>query len=209
MDELDLIELTPNVDLWDPHATIYGEHEYSMINYWGEVKVPKDRNSPRRFIDASMISNTTDPTAFDKAISDLSAAKLSQRQQVSSIQHVDSVYEVCDTGKVFSTQKIDSLYSHQIDDTKTNAKAIARQWNVPLETSRKVIQSTTWLCKRNASDISLNCRYSNNGRMLRYPRVRAITFMDTLDTSKRCVHSVALPVLRYLPQNLVIFLHLQ
>jgi len=78
LDELDIIELTPNVDVWDPHATIYGEQEYSMINYRGEVKVPEDRHSPRRFIVASMISNTTDPIAFDKAIADLSAPRLSQ-----------------------------------------------------------------------------------------------------------------------------------
>ena len=49
-----------------------------MINYTGEVKVPENKSSPRRFIVASMISNTTNPIAFDKAIADLSAAKLSQ-----------------------------------------------------------------------------------------------------------------------------------
>ena len=70
--------MAPNVDVWDPHATIYGEQEYSMINYRGEVKVPENKNSLRRFIVASMISNTTDPIAFVKAISDLSAAKFSQ-----------------------------------------------------------------------------------------------------------------------------------
>ena len=78
LEELDIIELTPNVDLWDPHATIYGEQEYLMINYRGEVKVPEDKNSLRRFIVASMISNTTDPIAFDKAIADLSVTKFGQ-----------------------------------------------------------------------------------------------------------------------------------
>ena len=92
-----------------------------------------------------------------------------------------------DNREVLPSQMVSSLYSDKIDDTKTNAKAISRRWNVPLEMARKVIQSTTRLCKRNTNDISLNRRYSNNDRMLRYPRVKAVTFTDTLLTSKRCV----------------------
>ena len=110
--------------------------------------------------------------------------------------------EVYDGEEMSSSQKISSLYSDQIDDTKRNAKAIARRWNVPLEMARKVIQSTTRLHKRNTSDISLNCRYSNNDRILRYPRTRAVTFTDTL-----LCRLVALLVPRYLSQNLVIFMH--
>ena len=56
-----------------------------------------------------------------------------------------------------------------------------------IKMARKVILWTTRLCQRNTNDISLNCRYSNNDRMLRYRRVKAVTFTDTLLTSKRCV----------------------
>ena len=79
------------------------------------------------------------------------------------------------------------MYSKTLDETTTDAKRIARRWQISYETAKKVVNSTTRLCKRNTSDISLNRRYSNNDRMLRYPRVRAITFTDTLLTSKRCV----------------------
>lgn len=181
LEELDSIDLTPNVPVWDPHDTVYSEQESSMLNYRGEIKVPENRNAPRRFIVASVITNTTDPIAFDRAIADLEPCDAETSHKISSISHVDNICEV------YGNSNVSALDTSLLKESRTDAKKIARCWSIPLETAKKVIKSTTRLCKRNTNDITLNRRYSNNDRMLRYPRVRAITFMDTLLTSKRCV----------------------
>ena len=56
-----------------------------------------------------------------------------------------------------------------------------------METAKKVARTTTRLCKRNTEDLTLNRRYAPNDRMLRYPRIRAVTFTDTLLASRKCV----------------------
>lgn len=67
-----------------------------MHNYRGEVKVPEDKNAPRRFIVASIIINTTDPIAFDKAISDLVEYSNELEHKVSAICHHETICEVFD-----------------------------------------------------------------------------------------------------------------
>jgi len=96
LQELESIELTPNMPVWDPHDSSYSQQEYSMLNYRGEVKPPEDKNAPRRFIVASVITNTTDPIAFDKAISDLVEENNEMEHRISSIRHHETFCEVFD-----------------------------------------------------------------------------------------------------------------
>ena len=96
LNELESIELTPNVTEWNPHDDSYSQQEYSMLNYRGEVKVPEDKNAPRRFIVASVITNTTDPIAFDKAISELMDGGNGTEHRVSAIRHNEVFCEVHD-----------------------------------------------------------------------------------------------------------------
>ena len=81
-----MIELTPIVDVWDPHDTICSEQEYSMIDYKGAVKQAVNRNSVRKFIAASVITNVLDPVSLDQAISELGDGCASNTHYVSSIR---------------------------------------------------------------------------------------------------------------------------
>ena len=163
MEELSSIELTPKVPVWDPYDTVYSEQESSMLNYRGENQVPEDKNEPRRFIVASVITSTTDPIAFDRAIAELEPCDAETSHKISYISHVDGICEV------HGNSNVNALNTNLLNESRSDAKRIAKCWSIPRETAKKVIKSTTRLCKRNKNDISLNRRYSNNDRMLRYP----------------------------------------
>ena len=96
LSELDSIKLTPNVTEWNPHDDSYSQQEYSMLNYRGEIKFPEDKNAPRRFIVTSMITNMTDPIAFDRSISELVDDRNETEHTISSIRHNEVFFEVYD-----------------------------------------------------------------------------------------------------------------
>ena len=181
--ELEMIELTPMVDVWDPHDPIYSEQEYAMMDYKGEVKQPSNLNSARKFIASSVITNTLDPVTFDHAIADLVGDRNSQC--ISSVRHGTETCELYIDNQ--GDSKLSVVHMEHGDEADVDPKTIVKKWNVSLETAKRVSQATIRLCKRNTQDITLNRRFSPNDRMIRYPRVRAITFTDTLLASRRCI----------------------
>ena len=54
----------------------------------------------------------------------------------------------------------------------------------------KTLQATTRLCVRNVEDITLNCRYAYNDRMLRYKYLACDMFSDTMFASARVGMSI-------------------
>ena len=66
--ELDMIELTPMVDVWDPHDSSYSEQEYAMMDYKEDVKQVENQNSVRKFIAASVITSALGPVVLHQAV---------------------------------------------------------------------------------------------------------------------------------------------
>ena len=58
------------------------------------------------------------------------------------------------------------------------------RWGIGIETAKNTICATTQLCVKGAEP-TLNRRFKNNDRMLRYPRITSDVFMDTLFASKK------------------------
>ena len=61
---------------------------------------------------------------------------------------------------------------------------LAQVFNITRDTAVRTLRTTTRYCPRNVKDITLNKRYSNNDRMLRYNRMLTDLFTDTMFATK-------------------------
>ena len=59
LDDLDILELTPQVEQWDPHSHSFRDQEDSMVNYKGELRDHRDDDD--KFIVSSVDSNPNEP----------------------------------------------------------------------------------------------------------------------------------------------------
>lgn len=184
--ELDVLELTPQTDNWDPHSTSYQEQEESMLDYNGNLREERHEKryvlsaatvmpatseyEPRRVI-SSVIHRSLDPTLLAE---DLTARRHcsnvpwnpDQSHQISSVRHT-------------RTDFISVVKSTGAKSDLTNER-LAEIFGISNGLAAKTLQCVTRLCPRNTADISLNRRYSNNDRMLRYNRMLTDLFMDTM-----------------------------
>ena len=152
-----ILELTPQVSNWDPHDDKYELQESSMLNFRGELK---ERNT-RKFIISSFISRSLEPSAFC----------------------YDLTLRASESG--FSSHKVYSLKTANGSTSTLNPSHLSDIWGIGLETAKRTIKVTTRLCPRNTTDITLNRRYNQNDRMIRYKHLNVNMFMDTMFASKR------------------------
>ena len=152
-----MLELTPQSSAWDPHDETYQVQEDSMLSFEGEIKDPPKR----KFIVSSVISRAVDPVTFGEDVT-------RRASEMGISQH-----------------RIYSIKTANGSKSLIKPADLAKVWNIGLETARRTLQVTTRLCPRNVEDITLNRRYSVNDRMLRYKRLDAPIFMDTMYASKR------------------------
>ena len=152
-----LLELTPQTSVWNPHDDTFQIQEDSMLTFNGELKEPTKRN----FIVSSVISRATDPVIFGEDVT-------RRASEMGFSEH-----------KIYSIKTADGVRS------SIKPADLASIWNIGLETARRTLKVTTRLCPRNVDDITLNRRYSVNDRMIRYRRIDAPIFMDTMYASKR------------------------
>ena len=59
-----ILELTPNVDVWDPRNLDFNEQEESMLDFSGNMKEPR----PKKFIVSSVLTSSMDPNLFGRDI---------------------------------------------------------------------------------------------------------------------------------------------
>ena len=133
------LELTPQIEHWNPHDEMYQIQESSMLNYRGELKEKPER---KFIVSQVLISRTMDQIA--------NCSDLTRR--------------ACEGG--FSNHRIFAIKT--ADDRKSTLKPqdLAEVWEIGLETARRTIRVTTRLCVRDNENISLNRRYAANDRML-------------------------------------------
>mmetsp|Transcript_1137 Transcript_1137/g.1621 ORF Transcript_1137/g.1621 Transcript_1137/m.1621 type:complete len:116 (+) Transcript_1137:922-1269(+) len=63
---------------------------------------------------------------------------------------------------------------------KMDPKQLADKWNIDKDQAQRTIRTTTQLCNRNTSDISLSPRYTYNDCMIRYKHLSVPMFSDTM-----------------------------
>ena len=111
--------------------------------------------SRKKFIVSSVISRALDPVAI---VRDIEARSIH---------------------RVYSIKMADGTKS------KITPSELPDIWGIGLETARRTLQVTTRLCPRTGDGISLNRRYMNNDRMIRYRHLPTNIFMDTMFASRR------------------------
>ena len=161
-DQGSFLQLTPLLDTWDPHLSAYGEQEVSMLDHEGNIKEP----GKRKFIVSKVLSRTADPQMFA----------------------YDLLKEVEDNQ--YSIHRIKSVKSLNGVDAGLDPGVLAKVWNIGIDTAKRTIQSTTRMCPRNTTTISLNRRYATNDRMIRYKHLNCVMFSDTMFASSRVGKSV-------------------
>ena len=64
MDDDGILELTPNVEVWDPRNSNLNEQEEAMLDFSGDIKEPK----PKKFIVSLVSTSSMDPNLFSRDI---------------------------------------------------------------------------------------------------------------------------------------------
>ena len=154
---LPILQFTPLFDEWDPHTSTYSAQEEAMTNFRGEVKEPVTK----KFIISSLIQRSLDPDVFCYDIT-------SRASELGCSSH--TIYSIKTANGSIST---------------LTPGMLADVWGIGLETARNTIKVTTRLSPRNTTDITLNRRYAQNDRNLRYKHMDSVLFMDTMFASKR------------------------
>ena len=161
---LDIIELTPQVEVWDPHSGMYQEQEQSMTDYKGDMREHHEKQKfllaamttdkdtsciePRRVI-TSVLDKTLDPT--------LLAEGLLARQYSSNVDHINSTIDNRIKISSVRLERGDYISVVKAKGAKSDltAERLAKVFGIKIGLAIKTLNSVTRLCPRNASDISL------------------------------------------------------
>jgi hypothetical protein len=160
--------LTSESLTWDPTTTIYEEQENAMVDYHGKVVRSSDSTARGRLVINALSSLTTDTA--DITDDDNFHVVLTSHAHISSV-------ETAGTGdfRTKSKKPIDHV-------------ALASRWMMSPEKALQTINVTTQRGVRACLNPTLSRRVPTNDRHLRYRRLPADLFTDTLiagTTSKR------------------------
>ena len=148
--------LTPESPIWDPHTFIYQDKENLMMKYRGEVK--EKANQDHRILAAEI--NRSVPLVI------LDTRALLEALEVNTSYH-----------------KIQALTFSKVWKG-ASPNDLMERWGIGLDTANNTICATTQLCVKGAKP-TLNRRFNNNDRMLRYPRITSDLFINTFFASKK------------------------
>jgi hypothetical protein len=175
--ELLRVELTYSTPEWEPGSTRYSEIERRL----------QDGSSTR---DETPRSNRLTPAirrldAVDRQVMSWYEHEVSQTAAV--IAGVNLMY--CDAWLATTMKEqccVQSIHTSG-GDTGITAQELARNWNIPLERAKRTLAVTTQRGIK-TRPTTLTRRFKTNDRMLRYNRLNADMFTDTLEsgtTSRR------------------------
>ena len=151
-------DLTPDTDEWDPANPTYSNQEHAMLDYKGEIKIQKRKESRQLF------SVRGEPC--EDPVSEVSAVLTSISNTLDHGNFADSVM------KIYSVSSTDRRYKASVED-------VMRAMNCSRDVARRTLRCTTQRCVRSLENPSMSRRYNTNDRMLRYRRITCDMFMDT------------------------------
>ena len=189
LDELEILELTPQVDQWDPHSHTYRNQEDSMLDYKGEIK--QQRNNDSNFIVSSFETAFDEPRHIVSSVIDRTLDTVLLADDLLARRYASNVIE----GTFGSTNHKISSVRHSKDHfvcsvrskgakSDLDSSRLADVFNISKGLAIQTMNTVTRLCPRNTADITLNKRYATNDRMLRYSRMLKDLFMDTMFAAK-------------------------
>lgn len=152
--------LTPNMPIWDPHTDLYKDQEFAMLDYKGELKERK-----KKLMIATIKDN--EQGSYHQTDHVISSITSESREETYSISSVSSGERVAIT-----------------------ASQLAERLNITEELAKRTLKSTTQTATRSVEYPTLNRRFHQNDRMLRYVHLRCNSFMDTMFASKQAGRSV-------------------
>ena len=178
------LELTPQLPRWDPQTDYYQQHEADMVNYRGQIKEDKNviastsrgerigTGNEIRYV-SEVLEKTLDPV--------LLTDELIRRRQLSVNLPTEDGIEAVDPIGTFGIDVANvSVVKSRGTRSDLETDHLAKIWGISRDLAVRTLRVTTRYCPRNTKDISLNKRYSQNDRMLRYDRMISDLFMDTM-----------------------------
>ena len=183
-----LIEMTPQVNVWNPHSNIYQEQEDAMIDYKGELKEP---NKLRNHLISATNTNNEEPRHMVSCVIDrtldrvLLAEDLIARRYCSNIStdpFGDALHQISSI-RTNREQLIQVVKSNGAKSDLTSER-LSEVFDISKGLAVKTMGAVTRMCPRNSASITLNRRYTTNDRMLRYSRMLKDLFMDTMFAAK-------------------------
>lgn len=154
------LALTPNVPVWDPHTDIYKDQESAMVDYKGDVKERKEK---------PVIAAVKEREKSSYHQTDHTISSIASRDE-EPIFHIDSIHSGTRVG--------------------ITPEVLAKRLRISVDQAKKTLKATTQMATRSVEYPSLNRRFHQNDRMLRYVHLRHNTFMDTMFASKKVGKSV-------------------
>lgn len=172
------LELTPQLPKWDPQTSYYQQREADMVNYRGDIReetiasTSTNHDNEIRYI-SEVLDKTLDPV--------LLANELTLRRQLSVSLPTESKTDASDPIGSFGIDVANvSVVRSRGSKSDLTPDHLASVWGISRDLAVRTLRVTTRYCPRNTKDISLNKRYSQNDRMLRYDRMISDLFMDTM-----------------------------
>lgn len=188
IDENSILELTPQVNNWNPHSSVYQDQEDSMMDYKGHMKEQAKKDN--YLVSSTNIEqfdiNHCVSCVIDRSLDPvLLAEDLTARRFCSNVDsdHFNESLQNISGVRTCRSQYISVVKSKGAKSDLT-ATRLAEVFGISNSLAVKTMGVVTRMCPRNTADITLNRRYSTNDRMLRYNRMLKDCFMDTMFAAK-------------------------
>ena len=189
LDELDILELTPQVEQWDPHSHSYRDQEDSMLDYKGEMR--QQQNDERKFIVSSIETNIDEPRHSVSSVIDRTLDTVLLADDLLARRYASNVTEGTFGPSTHQLSSVRQSRDHFVYSVKSkgaksdlDSSRLADVFDISKGLAIQTMNTVTRLCPRNIADITLNKRYTTNDRMLRYSRMLKDLFMDTMFAAK-------------------------
>ncbi len=183
-----LLELTPQVNHWNPHASVYQDQEDAMLDYRGQLKEPRNE---RKHVLSSLVEQSVKHTHCVSSVIDRSLDPVLLAEDLISRRYCSNVESGTFGKSLHNVSCIRTTREQHVYVVKNNgAKSdltstrLAEVFGISNSLAVRTMNVVTRLCPRNTADITLNRRYSTNDRMLRYSRMLSDCFMDTMFAAK-------------------------
>jgi hypothetical protein len=169
----DRYELTYESPEYDPSATIFHEQEASMMYLWGSLKASGDFHPKRRQV-CSLRQKGAEVKLLISKYSDTSA----KLQDLSSV--LDDGTLLAELDDINLNFNISLVKSEMRDKAGVDTSTLANKWGIGLEAAKRTRLVTTQRGVRRMIHPSLTNRYETNDRQLRYRRLPATMYTDTM-----------------------------
>jgi hypothetical protein len=184
INDLQELELTPQMNVWNPHSSLYRDQEDSMLDYKGCLREENLKTKNRHLISSA---TTYEPKHVVSCVIDRSTDTVLLADDLIARRHCSNTTPLLLEDKINRISSIRSSRDHMINVVKNNgtktdltSERLAEVFDISNSLAIKTMGAVTRMCPHNTADITLNRRYATNDRMLQYSRMLKDLFTDTM-----------------------------